>query len=198
MSNPYFHVSIVKTVAADDYDCTDADLSVLVATKVKAGRVDEGVADTYLGVLVRRSQKAVNSSKDYMEAIDKAHKGMYAVAKKAEITPEIEDLTKKENRTERDRRTVFARTAATTLRKWVEAGGDLLALIPADVRKTALTTDAKKLAEKAADPAENTPEAKVAKRLAGLITALNQVENAGERAKLAEQCRAAIHKGLKA
>ena len=198
---PRFHTSIVKTIQSDDYNVDDNVLETLVNTKVKAGKVDDGIGDTYLSVLLKRSQNEMAGQKrdedSQLAAIDRAHKGMYKVVKRAVITPEISDQTKSENRAERDRRGGFARSSASVLRRYVKSGGSLFDLEPGKVRKTAMEKAAKELEHQAREAAgENTPEAKVAKRLASLITALNQIEDNKARMAARDAAVATLNKSV--
>lgn len=211
MSKPYFHTSIVKIAAGSDYNLSDEDLGTLVETKVKAGAVDAGVGDTYFRVLVRRSQIEVATAGEgthtdaVLAGVDRAHKGMMAIVNDRVITPDIapkdsdSSETKAEKRAERQRRTGFARSSKSALVRWIKAGGDLMGLNPADATKSGCERTAVETEKAAAEAAgENTPQAKVAKRLAGLITALNQIDDAAERAALVRQCTVAIAKGVPA
>lgn len=182
IGTPRFHASIVKAIADSSFRPTDEDVVTLVQTKVKAGAVDEGVGDTYFNVL--RTEACDNYERDVasgmLESIDAANKRLMVLVNRGAITPDIEASeyddsdTKATKYAERQKRTAFARTSASALRRYVKAGGDLLTLT---LGKSATEKLAAKLEGEASEAAgENTPEAKVAKRLAGLITALNQID----------------------
>jgi hypothetical protein len=191
-----FHSSIVKSISESNFRPSDDDIVTLVQTKVKAGAVDEGIGDTYFGVLVGRTQDKVSKYADTeatLKGLDAVHKELMVLVNKGAITPEVQpnkaddSETKARKHGERQRRTGFARSAASTLRRWISAGGNIHEVDAANAKKSRFTVEAKEAETEAANEAGlNTPEGKVAKRLASLITALQQVDEATRGNVLAE------------
>lgn len=191
---PRFHASIVKLIAESSFRPTDDDVVTLVQTKVKAGTVDEGIGDTYFSVL--RTEAVDNYEKmmavgpeAQLEAIDAANKRLMVLVNRGAITPDIEASehdtaeVKAVKYAERQKRTGFARSSASVLRRAVKSGMDLTEITEG---KSATERSIRSAEAEAAEAAgENTPEAKVAKRLASLITALNQMDEAPRKTALA-------------
>lgn len=196
MGNPTFHASIVRTIAESNYKPTDDEIVTLVQTNVKAGTVDEGIGDTYFNVLVAASVTEYlkldgSTIETQLAAVDTANKRLMVLVNKGAITPEIEASehdspeVKAEKYATRQKRTNFARSSASVLRRTIKAGIPLGSL-GADAGKSAHEKAAREHeAAKAEAEGENTPEAKVAKRLAALITAIGQLPEGSKAAIVA-------------
>lgn len=199
-----FNVSIVRAIADEGYRPSDEALVTLVQTKVKAGTVDEGIGDTYFGVLATESRDNYEKTgtvgtEAALAAVDEANKRLMVLVNRGAITPEIEanasddSDTKRAKYEARQKRTGFARSSASVLRRWIKAGGDLSKIDPASMGKSTIDRAAKGAEQEAAEQAgENTPEAKVSKRLASLITALNQLEGE-DKANFVAHCVATLN-----
>jgi hypothetical protein len=186
---PRFHASVVRTVRESQYQVTDGDLGELIKTKAKAGAVDSAVGDTYFGVLVARSIKGCAGSDQQdkqLAAVDEAHKGMLTVVHEALNTKTMD-------RAEKQSATGFARSAASVLRRWIKAGGDLMNVsLDGDIKKSQFEAQCREAEKEEAEAkGENTPEGKVSKRLASLLTALGQLD-AIQREAYIKHCVSAI------
>ena len=198
-----FHNSVVKAVQDNQYDVNDDELGRLVETKFKAGAVDERVGDSYFRILVRRSQRVAEGND--MERVNAAHKPMYKIVRERAVTPDVapkksdSSLRKAEKHRVRNSRTQFARTAKSALVQWLSASesNTLDSLDVESVTKAGLERDTRDLRSKAAEDAgENTPEGRVHKRLAALITALQGIEDAHKRMDMTEATLKAIAEAL--
>lgn len=128
---------ILDSIASRNYAATDAEVTAL-ASGAASGIAAVG---TYLKVLVAALQARLGSVRraarrgvagvDAKGALEAEHTRLYALVL-AGVGPS--DL----NARERNRRATFARTAASTLRAFIVANGDVRALVPADVTKSAL------------------------------------------------------------
>lgn len=203
MGNPTFHASIIRTVAESAYEIDDATVADLVSKAVKAGVVSGVLNENYFGVLVTRARRALGTAtvtvESQLEAIETANKPLQGIVNSsvAAVVEARTDLAKDERARERNRLSGFARSAVSVLRRWVKAGGDLSALEVGAYKKSRFEREAAEHEKAAAGEAgENTPEAKVAKRLASLITALNQLD-ASHRAGYVEYCRDQLTRGVK-
>jgi len=115
-------ISIIDKLERNGYVATDKDIEQL-AEAVQTGA--RGNA-TYLRVLVASVQVEIQSKRKLkqMVALERTHERMYEIVKRA--------LGEQGN-------TIFARTAASTLRSWMRvAGNDVRELEPAEVTKTSL------------------------------------------------------------
>jgi hypothetical protein len=171
---PRFHASVVRTVRESQYQVTDGDLGELIKTKAKAGAVDVAVGDTYFGVLVARSicgHSPHLGMEDALSSVDAAHKGMLTVVHEALNTKTMD-------RAEKQSATGFARSAASVLRRWIKAGGNLMDVdLDGDIKKSQFEAQCRETEKAEAEAkGENTPEGKVSKRLASLLTALGQLD----------------------
>lgn len=147
--------NISETIARAGYTATDAQVADLTAAVV-TGLAADG---TYLRVLLATSQGALGtrrriSAAQQMTALDTTHSRLYGLVQGA-VGPE--DLEPRE----RNRRANFARSAASTVRLYLRAGGDLREVKPAEATKGAL--------RKAAAPEGPSIEQKVEAAAAKLI-----------------------------
>jgi hypothetical protein len=185
---PRFHASVVRTVRESQYQVIDGDLGELIKTKAKAGAVDVAVGDTYFGVLVARSVtlSGRGGEQAQLAAVDEAHKGMLTVVHEALNTKTMD-------RAEKQSATGFARSAASVLRRWIKAGGDLMNVsLDGDIKKSQFEAQCREAEKEEAEAkGENTPEGKVSKRLASLLTALGQLEDR-QREEYIKHCVSAI------
>lgn len=135
----------MKTLESRHYVATEADIASLVSTHDNALLARDTARATYLKALtattiaeigapvrLRAGKPAVLSPDDtssHVAAFEKVHQRFYAVVLKSigEGPPK-----------ERNARANFARSAASTLRRWIKAGNDIRALAPARVTKASL------------------------------------------------------------
>jgi len=135
----------MKTLESRHFVATEADIATLVSTHDDALNARDTARATYLKALVattiaelgasvrlRAGKPAVLSPDDtsnHVAAFEKVHQRFYVVVLKSigEGAPK-----------ERNSRANFARSAASTLRRWIKAGNDIRALAPSRVTKAAL------------------------------------------------------------
>lgn len=140
-----------KNLARAGYIVTDAVLTALAREYASGVEQAEGVRGTYLRILVAHSKRELETrgvkratADAAKAAVQAAHDQLYPVVLKAITTPDIapdDDASAEETRRrtrERNRRSTFARTSKTTLIRWIEAGGRLVSLNPAEVTKEGL------------------------------------------------------------
>lgn len=126
-------MTIIQTLIKAHYVATDAQVEHL-ARDVAQGQQADG---TYLRVLVVACQADLGKSRRKMAAeaqeavIDKIHTRFYIHVQKGVGNG---DLTTQE----RNRRSTFARTAASALRSFVGRGGDIRELVSGSVTKSGL------------------------------------------------------------
>jgi hypothetical protein len=121
-------MSIVTTIARSRYRATGEQIQQL-ARGVVAGK---RAAGTYLRVLVAACKTQLNGKQRMTQrkAIDVTHARFYPHVQKG--------VGEAGTAKERNRRCTFARTAASTLRGFVKAGGDIRSLEPGEVTKASL------------------------------------------------------------
>lgn len=124
--------SILEAIIANGFIADNRQVEELAAV-VATGVQGHG---TYLRVLIAHTQQALHiSSKTTkagtLAAIGEVHNALYLSVLKG-VADESVALP------ERNRRATFARSAASTLRKFVARGGDIRRLEPAEVTKAAL------------------------------------------------------------
>ena len=135
----------MKTLESRHYVATETDIANLVATHDDALIARDTARATYLKALtattiaelgapvrLRAGKGATLSADDisnHVAAFEKVHQRFYAVVLKTigEGPPK-----------ERNARANFARSAASTLRRWIKAGNDVRSLAPARVTKASL------------------------------------------------------------
>ncbi len=119
---------VISAVAASGYKATDAQVSA-IARNVATGRKADG---TYLRVLVVSTLAGIGAGRGaVMKAFKGAHAHLYELVREA-VGHGVSDPI------ERNRRATFARTAASTLKAFIKAGGDLKGLDITTVTKTSL------------------------------------------------------------
>lgn len=132
---------VIETIAKVHFLATHAQVEQLVSLIF----IGKKGGNTYTAVVLAHCKDALPkrakpSKAAALKAIDKVHDDLYPSVLKG-ITNGQADVTD----TERNRRAIFARTAASTLRGFVRAGGDLRKLDPATVTKTSLRTQGKRV-----------------------------------------------------
>jgi hypothetical protein len=141
----------VMNLAKTGYIVSDATLVQL--TKEFGEGIDkaDGVRGNFLKILVAHSKRALGkwnvkraTTEKALEAVDEAYGHLYAVVLEAITTPDLQpdpDVSQEERTRrayERNRRSTFARSAKSTLVAWINAGGRLATLNPAEVTKEEL------------------------------------------------------------
>jgi hypothetical protein len=194
--NIRFHSTIIAAVRAASYRVTEDELVKLIETKVAGDKVTGMLDDDYFRIQLRRNKDADHQNPgDALEVHKVVSKAMLDRVNAITITPDIKpnpadsSEVKAEKTAKRQAASNFARSAACVLRKYIEMGGDLGALDPEVHGKNAVASLTRTMkAEADEESGENTPEAKVAKRLASLITALNQIPGGSARNAAVAQC----------
>jgi len=194
--NIRFHSTIIASIRAASFRVTDEELDKLIGTKVAGDKVADTLGDDYFRVQLRRTKDAdYQNPGNPLEVHGTVAKTMLDRVNKVVITPDIKPSAadssevKAEKTAKRQAASNFARSAACVLRKYIEMGGDLGALDPEVHGKNAVASLTRTMkAEADEESGENTPEAKVAKRLASLITALNQIPGGSARNAAVAQC----------
>jgi len=147
--------SITATLARKHFVATEAEVESLAQEQYRGADIAAQGASTYLRVLVAgcqakvgRARRGLALRKDaQLEVINAVHERFYAAVLRGVTTPEIEhdpnvDPKEQRRRTlERNRRSAFARSAVSTLRLFVNGGGDIRALSVEVVTKTQLRKD---------------------------------------------------------
>lgn len=162
------NVAVIDTIAKAHFLATVAQVEQL-ASVIYTGKRG---GNTYLAVVLAHlkdalPKRAKPGKRPTLKAIDKVHAELYPAVLKG-IANGDDTITDKE----RNRRAVFARTAASTIRGFVRNGGDIRKLDPATVTKTSMRstgkrvpagTRAERAVTKAADTVERTLTALAAK-----------------------------------
>lgn len=144
--------SITTTLARKHYVATEAEVESLAQEQYRGADIAANGASTYLRVLVAgcqakvgRARRGLALRKDaQLEVIGAVHERYYAAVLRGVTTADIEhdanvDSKEQRRRTlERNRRSAFARSAVSTLRLYVNGGGDIRALEVETVSKTQL------------------------------------------------------------
>lgn len=138
-------------LAKTGYIVSDATLVTLTKDFVDGIDKADSVRGNFLKILVAHSKRALGkwnvkraTAEKALEAVEEAYGHLYAVVLEAITTPDLlpdpdisqEDRSKRAY--ERNRRSTFARSAKSTLVAWINAGGRLATLNPADVTKEEL------------------------------------------------------------
>lgn len=171
---------IMSASKSAGWNLDDNMVKTLVSAKVGADAAANGVGDDYFRVLVVRSVNAPGANDQ--EKVTVAHSGLYALVTEVAITDALknaegdDDNTKKAKAQERNRRTNFARSAVSTLRRYLKAGGTLSEIDVATASKTSINNAAVSKEQAASGTDENSPESQIIKRLAALVTAIQKFE----------------------
>lgn len=129
-------MDIITRIASHNYAATDADVQAL-AQQVVAGRTADS---TYLKVLVVATQTGkLKRTQRILTHFESTADRLYQLVREAISAPDMP-------KTEVNRRSTFARTSASSFRKWLKAGGDIKTLDPLTVTKRSLAPPRPKLA----------------------------------------------------
>jgi hypothetical protein len=121
-------MNVIETIERHNYVATVPQIEAL-AVQIVAGVQANG---TYLKALVATCQVEMKGKRlNPLNVIDTVHDRFYGAVLRV-VAPDGADPD------ERARRATFARTSASTLRRYVKAGGNLKLLIPKDVSKFSL------------------------------------------------------------
>lgn len=145
-------MNTLDKIAKDHYVATEAQIETLARENYTSASQVLASNATYLRVLVAGCQAALGGKKGrapvraepQLEVLEKTHERFYAAVLRGVTTDDIaqddtQDRTERGRRQlERNRRSGFARSAATTLRNYVRGGGDLRALELETVTKSEL------------------------------------------------------------
>lgn len=126
-----------ETCETSAYDVSGDVVAELARIGASGDAVTSKVGATYLRVLVSGAQRALGMSSDSSaqpSAVNTANNAYYPYVLKGITTADCADAVsfardeRARRSLERNRRSNFARTAASTLRTWVSVGGDLRTL----------------------------------------------------------------------
>jgi hypothetical protein len=145
--------TIIEKLETAHYVATEQQIELLAAEQYNGSTQAIRASGTYLraivaacqGKLGRKGRGRVNTQSQ-LAVLDAVHERFYPAVLRGVTTPDIasdETLDKAESgrrMLERNARSAFARTSVSTLRTYVAAGGDMRALILAEVTKHALRT----------------------------------------------------------
>jgi hypothetical protein len=134
-------MSTIENLAKHHYVATEAQVESLAREQYSAASQMAVANSTYLRVLIAGCQAELGQRRRgpvradaQMEVLEKVHARFYAAVIRGVTTDDVAqddslDRTERGRRQlERNRRSGFARSAATTLRNYVRSGGDLRAL----------------------------------------------------------------------
>lgn len=144
-------MNIIDNIEKHHYVATDAQVEMLARDHYTANSAALRANGTYLRVLIAACQAELGQKRGRTPAVEaqlvvleRVHERFYAAVLRGTLTPDVEaaaalDSTERGRRQlERNRRSGFARSAATTLRNYIRAGGDLRGLDLSSVSKTSL------------------------------------------------------------
>lgn len=143
-------MDVIGNITGNNYDATESDLRELGALSVGAERLKETIGTTYLRAMVKSAQISARLGMSPLESIDAAHSLLYPHVLDGVTTPDVVPLApakdhreaNKRRALDRNARSNFARTAASTLRRFVAAGGDLHGIDLDTVTKASLALSA--------------------------------------------------------
>lgn len=121
-------MNIIERIVSHNFVATDAEVSQLAAQVVSGKTADA----TYLKVLVVAVQSAkAKRGQTQLGHFELIAERMYQLVLAGVATPETP-------KSEVNRRSVFARTSASAIRKWIKAGGDVRTIDPLVATKRSL------------------------------------------------------------
>lgn len=141
---------VIESIASAGYTPAAGKVRELGALAAGAGRLTETIGTTYLRSLVGTSQAIIatdNVDRDttaHLNVLRRVSREFYPEILAGVTTADIahvDGLAAAESRRrslERNQRSNFARSAESTLRRWVEAGGDITKLPTKEVTKSGL------------------------------------------------------------
>lgn len=124
-------MSIIDDIAAAKYLATPDQVQQLARHHLEASSARANGGRTYLGILIATLQYRVGRKADAVAALDALHKQIYQDVIAGVIEPNLP-------KSETQRRAAFARSAASTLRAYLAAGGALVELSAASTSKQQL------------------------------------------------------------
>jgi hypothetical protein len=155
-------MNIFQTIEKANYLATADDVQQLATNYLDAQQAVSRIHGTYFRILVARTQEAVcgkptlrarsgptpplsdEARAEHLAAFEKINAELYEAVRKATIPSELENRatlgTDEANRRslERNRRTNFARSSASTLRTYIRRGGNVLRLVVPTCTKNAV------------------------------------------------------------
>jgi hypothetical protein len=153
---------IIQAIEKANYLATEADIEKLAAANFESSKLQQYAHGAYFRILLAATQQALmgkvllrpargpqpeisdDERKAHVEAFELVNSKIYAAVLRGSITPDVEhkeSLPVEEQRTRslaRNRRNNFARTAASTLRKFIKHGGDVRRLVVPTATKSAV------------------------------------------------------------
>jgi len=144
------------SIESKGYVAADSDVEHVAQTIIQAAQAHEAGRGNYLRMLIATTQQALGveprkrqSGKQpkldedgiakQLNALSDVHERFYAVVTKV-VSAAVP--TGKDRALEINRKTNFARTAMSVVRRWIKAGNDLTALVPKAVTKAQLAVAA--------------------------------------------------------
>lgn len=128
-------MNIVERIVSHNYVATDADIQAL-AQQVVSGRTADS---TYLKVLVVATQSVkLKRNQPLLGHFELTADRLYQLVLSGVSAPDMP-------KSEINRRSTFARTSASALRRWIKAGGNIKKLDPLTVTKRSLAPKRPKL-----------------------------------------------------
>lgn len=176
-------MTTIDNIAKHHYVATEAQVETLAREQYMATAQVNTANSTYLRVLSAGCQAELGAKRGrpqraeaQLAVLEKVHARFYAAVLRGVTTDDIAqddslDRTERGRRQlERNRRSGFARSAATTLRNYAKAGGDLRALEVELVTKTAL----QKFVEAQVESPVSKFEARIIRAEKSLLNAVKQ------------------------
>jgi hypothetical protein len=136
-------MDVVTKITAAKYRATEADIEALTAASVESSRI----GPTYMRALMAETLHATGAKRRpaQLKIFEATHERFYAAvlrgidsAIKGAPPPEAEAAVRRAHALERNRQGTFARSAASTVRSYLRAGGDLRDVDIAAVTKAEL------------------------------------------------------------